>query len=219
MADPVTLMTIGAVGGAMLNPNDPVKGAVMGGALGYGGGALMGAGAAGGAAAGTTVGAGGIGGAGTGLTATTLGGSVPASAGLGTAAGGATGITATANPVAASFGGLLGSGTPAAAGMGGGTGLLGTASTSAMSASPFAVAAPTMLSSPSILGGSTRDQIMAANMLIGKGSQQPQPLPRAPAIQSRPYTGMKQPVQNAQMQEEMLRKLYAMPAMPQIRLI
>jgi hypothetical protein len=48
MADPVTLAVVGATAGAALNPDDPLKGAVIGGTLGYGGGAL-----AGGAAAGT----------------------------------------------------------------------------------------------------------------------------------------------------------------------
>jgi hypothetical protein len=89
MADPVTLAVVGAVGGAMLNKDDPIKGALIGGTLGFGGGTVLGpAMGASGAAAGTTAGAAGIGGAGSGITATTLGGAVPASAGLGASAGG-----------------------------------------------------------------------------------------------------------------------------------
>ena len=54
MADPVTLAAIGAVAGAATNKKDPVKGALIGATLGFGGGsvapALMG-GTAGGAGA------------------------------------------------------------------------------------------------------------------------------------------------------------------------
>lgn len=39
-------MMIGAVGGAMMDKDNPMRGAALGGALGYGGGALMGAGSA-----------------------------------------------------------------------------------------------------------------------------------------------------------------------------
>lgn len=51
MADPVTLAMAGAAAGAALSPKDPLTGAMMGGAAGFGGGALMGPAAAGGAAA------------------------------------------------------------------------------------------------------------------------------------------------------------------------
>jgi hypothetical protein len=50
MADPVTLAVIGATAGAMVTPDDPLKGALIGGTLGYGGATL----AAGGAASGAT---------------------------------------------------------------------------------------------------------------------------------------------------------------------
>lgn len=40
MADPITLAVTGAVAGAMLNKSDPLKGALIGGTLGYGGGLL-----------------------------------------------------------------------------------------------------------------------------------------------------------------------------------
>jgi hypothetical protein len=40
MADPITLAVTGAVAGAMLNKGDPLKGALIGGTLGYGGGLL-----------------------------------------------------------------------------------------------------------------------------------------------------------------------------------
>jgi hypothetical protein len=182
MADPITLAVVGAGVGAMMNPNDPIKGAVIGGAAGFTGGSALGAGAAGATTAGTTVGAGGIGGAagGTGLTATTIGGAAPASAGLGVASGG-TGFTASAFP--------------SAAGMGGGTGLLGTAGTGAAASAPFATAAgaPTMLRT-NMLGnmlGSQNNQLSIAQKLVERGAQRG---PNAPAIQARPATGMKLPV-------------------------
>lgn len=63
MADPVTLAVAGAVAGAATNKKDPLKGAILGATLGYGGGAvapaLMGGGAAGAGAAGTGAAAGG----------------------------------------------------------------------------------------------------------------------------------------------------------------
>jgi hypothetical protein len=40
MADPVTLAMIGATAGAVTNKKDPLKGALLGATLGYGGGAL-----------------------------------------------------------------------------------------------------------------------------------------------------------------------------------
>lgn len=196
MADPITLAVVGAGVGALMNPNDPLKGAVLGGAAGFTGGTALGAGAAGGAAAGTTVGAGGIGGAagGTGLTATTLGGAVPASAGLGTASGGV-GLTAGGFAPSAAGYGAISSATPAAAGMGGGAGLLGTAGTGASASAPFATAAgaPTMLATnplSNLLGGKTSDQLSIAQKLAG-GGQRGQ---NAPPIQARPATGMKLPV-------------------------
>lgn len=182
MADPITLAVVGAGVGAMMNPNDPIEGAIIGGAAGFTGGTALGAGAAS-AAAGTTVGAGGIGGAagGTGLTATTIGGAAPASAGLGVASGG-TGFTASAFP--------------SAAGMGGGTGLLGTAGTGAMASAPFATAAgaPTMMATnplSNLFGGKTSDQLSIAQKLAERGAQRG---PNAPNIQSRPATGMRLPV-------------------------
>jgi len=63
MADPATIAMIGAAAGAVTNKKDPLKGALLGATLGYGGGALApsllgtGAGAAG--AAGTAGAAGG----------------------------------------------------------------------------------------------------------------------------------------------------------------
>lgn len=129
--DPITLGVVGAGIGAISNKDDPIKGAILGGAAGFTGGTALGAGAAG-TAAGTTVGAGGIGGAagGTGLTAATLGGGVPAGAGLGTASGGITGLTASAPAVVPGMGA---------------SGLLGTASTAGNVAAPFAAAASPMM--------------------------------------------------------------------------
>jgi hypothetical protein len=45
MADPITLAITGAVAGAALNRKDPLKGALIGGTLGYGGGTALGLGA------------------------------------------------------------------------------------------------------------------------------------------------------------------------------
>lgn len=60
MADPLTMAAVGAVAGAALNRDDPMKGALMGAALGGAGGAGYGAltGAAGAGAAGSAAGAG-----------------------------------------------------------------------------------------------------------------------------------------------------------------
>lgn len=181
MADPMTLAIVGAGVGAIMNPNDPIKGAVIGGAAGFTGGTALGASAAG-TAAGTAVGAGGIGGAagGTGLTATTIGGAAPASAGLGTASGGV---------------GFTAAGAPSAIGMGGGTGLLATAGTGAAASAPFAtaVSTPTMLRANTLgnMLGSKDNQFSIAQKLAERGAQRG---PNAPNIQSRPATGMKLPV-------------------------
>lgn len=48
MADPVTMAVVGGTAGAMLSPKDPLKGALLGAAGGYGGGALLGSSAVGG---------------------------------------------------------------------------------------------------------------------------------------------------------------------------
>jgi len=204
MADPITLMAIGATAGAVLTPDDPLKGAVIGGTLGFGGGTVLGPAMAGsaaaGTAAGTTVGAGGIGGAagGTGLTAATLGGSVPASAGLGIGSGGAAGITAGSMP--------------AAAGMGG-TGLLGTAGTGASAASPFAMAAtPTALSAPFSLSGGQIGQLNTASNMMQRGQPQQQQMPAPQVSMSR-----RQPSQYPTLEE--MYKMQMAQAAPRISLI
>jgi hypothetical protein len=106
MADPITMAVVGGSVGAMMSPKDPLKGALLGAAGGYGGGALMGAGGLGAAGAGTASTAAG---AGSGLMPGAVGGfgqavpalganAVPAAgifSGGGTSAlGGMTGITA-----------------------------------------------------------------------------------------------------------------------------
>jgi hypothetical protein len=58
MAGAVPLAIMGAVGGAMLNKKDPLKGALIGGTLGFGGGTLLGPAMAGGAGAAGAAGAG-----------------------------------------------------------------------------------------------------------------------------------------------------------------
>ena len=74
--DPITIAIVGASAGAMLTPKDPLKGAMLGAAAGFGGGALLGAGAVG-------AGAAGAGAAGAGIAAAPLG----SLAGAGSAAG------------------------------------------------------------------------------------------------------------------------------------
>jgi hypothetical protein len=58
MADPITLAVVGGSIGAMTNKKDPLKGALLGAAGGFGGGTLMAAGGLGAAGAGSAMGAG-----------------------------------------------------------------------------------------------------------------------------------------------------------------
>lgn len=165
MADPVTLAIVGATAGAALNPDDPLKGAVIGGTLGYGGASLAGLGAAGStAAAGTTVGASGIGGAagGTGLTATTTGSAVPGSA-LGAASAGQTGLTAMANPAMSAAAPLSTASAP---------GLAALANPSMSLAAPVGVSAatPTMISAG--MPAPTIGQMDVAKQLMARGQPQ-----------------------------------------------
>jgi hypothetical protein len=90
MADPITLGAIGAIGGAVLKPNNPLQGALLGATAGFTGGTALGVG-------GATTAAGG----GTGLTmaggSTGLGAANTATGyGLGGAATGGVGLTAPA---------------------------------------------------------------------------------------------------------------------------
>lgn len=96
--DPISLAVIGAGVGAIANKDDPIKGAILGGAAGYGGGTMLGAG---------TAPAGGVLG-GTGLTANAAGQS--SAMGLG---GGITGISSTSPSLTAPI--ALGSNAPLAA--------------------------------------------------------------------------------------------------------
>lgn len=67
MADPITLAAIGAAGGAMLKPRNPLQGALLGGMAGFTGGTALGVGGATTAAGGGTglaLGSGGAGGIG-----------------------------------------------------------------------------------------------------------------------------------------------------------
>ena len=91
MADPVSLAMIGAAGGAILKPNNPLQGAMLGAAAGFTGGTALGVGGATTAAGGGTglaLGSGGATGLGAANTATGYG--------LGEAAMGGTGLTAPA---------------------------------------------------------------------------------------------------------------------------
>lgn len=75
--DPISLAIIGGVGGAIFNKEDPVKGALLGAGLGFGGASLLGGAAAGATGAGAAGAAGAAGstyaGAVPGLSATGLG--------------------------------------------------------------------------------------------------------------------------------------------------
>ena len=116
--DPVTMAMVGAAAGAAMSPDDPLKGAMLGGAAGFGGGALMGAGAGAAGAAGAT-------GATTAGTASLTAPTMAAGYGLVPATTGATGLTAPAMGAGLGF-------APASAGM--------TAGTAALQASPGMIA-------------------------------------------------------------------------------
>ena len=173
MADPVTLAVIGATAGAALNPDDPLKGAVIGGTLGFGGASLAGLGAAGGtAAAGTTVGAAGGTGVAQGLTATTTGSLVPGSA-LGNAAA-TQGLNIGANTAMAANAPLAASAPAASMGVSGGLSAMANPAMSATAPFAMSTSTPTMISSPMFSGGSaSRSQIDLARQIAGR-SQQPQ---------------------------------------------
>jgi hypothetical protein len=87
MADPITLGAIGAIGGAVLKPNNPLQGALLGATAGFTGGTALGVGGATTAAGGGTglaLGSGGATGLGAANTATGygLGGSTMGGVGL-----------------------------------------------------------------------------------------------------------------------------------------
>jgi len=107
--DPITVALVGAGVGAAMSPKDPLKGALMGGAAGFGGGALLGAGAAGAAGAGLSAGGASL--------APALGASMGAG-GAGVAAGAGTGLTAAGGALAPTLGASMGAGGAAATGSG-----------------------------------------------------------------------------------------------------
>jgi hypothetical protein len=157
MADPVTLAIVGATAGAAFNPKDPLKGALIGGTMGYGGGALMGAGAAGAGAAGAA----GAVPAGTSMYAAT----VP---GLTSAAPGSQAAYLAAQSGGHGLAGLTSTGASATyAGAGG-----------PLASGFFNTANSAML--PSSLSGSQRGQLMMANQMLGGG--QPQQQQQAPIM-------------------------------------
>lgn len=150
--DPISLAVIGAATGAIASPRDPLAGALMGGALGFGGGSLLAAAPAAGAA-----GAAGI--------------AAPTAA-----MGGGTGLIAPAT-MTATGAGLA----PAAAGMGGGTGLVAsTAPTVAgMGAQGISAFAPAVTTAA---GGITANQALnmgmrGMNLLSQQQQQAPAPTP------------------------------------------
>lgn len=170
MADPVTMAVVGATAGAALNKDDPLKGALLGAAGGFGGGAALGA-LGGGAAAGAA----GAAGASTAGTASLMAGGGALAPGLGASmgAGGATLGTGVglAAPTMAGIG-LA----PAAAGMTAGTAGL-TAGSSLLAPSLGAsAAAPTMLDK---VGGWMSQNPTLTNMAAGtaiNSMQAPPPL-------------------------------------------
>jgi len=109
MGDPVTMAVIGASAGAMMNKKDPLKGALLGAAGGYGGATLMGGmGAAGGSGILPSAASGSM----------TAGANIPAGAAFVNPAGVNAMTAATTGPtgaigVEAAKGGLFGGGMPA----------------------------------------------------------------------------------------------------------
>jgi hypothetical protein len=184
MADPVTLATIGAVGGAMLNRDDPIKGALIGGTLGYGGGTVLGPamGASGSAApiVNATYGAGATPIAN--LTAQSAGSAAINSAipsAFGNAVNAAAGPAANTVPLG-SFGNV--GMTTQGFGNTMGTSLSPTSVAGlAQTTPPVNLANSAALGGPSALGGSRGEQAMIANSLLRRQDQQqvraPQPMP------------------------------------------
>ena len=169
MADPVTLAVVGATAGAALNPDDPLKGALIGGTVGFGGAQLAGLGATAAVPAGTTVGAAGVGGAagGTGLTAATTASPVAGSA-LGAAGAGQTGLTAMANPAMTAAAPLSTAAAP---------GLSALANPSMSLAAPvgMSTATPTMIQSgQAMFGKPTMAEMAVASQLMARGQPQQQ---------------------------------------------
>ena len=163
MADPITLAVVGAGIGAMVNPNDPIKGAVMGGAVGFTGGTALGAGGASGAAGGAAASAGGA--------AQTYASTIP---GLVSAAPGSQAALLAEQTAVFGVPGLTAT---------------GSAASTASGISPFTRNA--WDAANSLASSSAKDQLSVARQLASRGAQRG---PNAPAIQSRPATGMKLPV-------------------------
>lgn len=166
MADPITLAVVGAGVGAMINPNDPIKGAVIGGAAGFTGGTALGAG---GATAGAAGGAGAAGSAG--AAAQTYASTIP---GLVSAAPGSQAAMLAQQTSVFGVPGLTAT---------------GSAASTAAGISPFTRTA--WDAADSLASSSAKTQLSVANQLASRGAQRG---PNAPNIQSRPATGMKLPV-------------------------
>lgn len=158
-------MAIGAIGGALANKENPLKGALLGGTIGAFTGGAGGAAAGAGAGAASGAGAGLLGGAGAGAA-----GGAASGIGAGAAAGGL-GLTSGAGAGLAAMGGGTGltmGAAPGLAAMGGGSGL--TAGTGALTAS--SAAAPSMAS---VFGsGGNFDNVSKAMQLAGAMSPQGQ---------------------------------------------
>jgi hypothetical protein len=62
-------------------------------------------------------------------------------------------------------------------------------------------------------------QASVASQLLGRNQQAQQRMPMAPPIQSRPFTGMKNPVMSEEERMKQMMAMYSMPQRQPIRLI
>lgn len=179
MADPITLAVVGAGLGAAMNPNDPLKGAVIGGIGGaVGGSALGGAGATG-----STVGtSGAVGSAGAAEGAAAAAGATPAATqmyastipGLTSAAPGSQAAYLAAQTAEFGIPGLTAT---------------GSAASTASGVSPLTKGM--WDAANSLSAGKPSSQMSIAEKLVGRSGERGK---NAPPVVSRPATGMRLPV-------------------------
>jgi hypothetical protein len=156
---PFLPMIIGAVAGAALKPNDPLRGAMLGATIGFTGGTALGIGAGTTAAAGSGLTGSGValGGTGTGtaLTAKTVGGTL-----------GSTGLKASSSALGGSLGSSAAAGGSTAA-TGGSAITLGTGANAGLSAVP----ASTKLIDPVAMG--QREALIGGNYSLSSSAATP----------------------------------------------
>jgi hypothetical protein len=166
MADPMTLALVGAGVGAALSPNDPIKGAILGGVGGFtGGSALAGAGATGTAAGAATAGAG----------AELYASTIP---GLASAAPGSQAAALAAQTGEFGLAGLTATGASAT----------NAAGTSALTRGAWDAA------NQMAMGGKTSEGLNALKMAQQMGGQQPQPTAVSPQQMKRGPVNLSEPI-------------------------